>query len=91
MQDFTIHTLGAVGSVFIHNSNLTPYPLPPYAPPCHPESAMRLTQPLEEKLVIVFDLSEFTLQCMDYEVVKVRFSILHDSILHDTGSIYYLG
>lgn len=40
------------------------------------ETAMKLTRPTEEKLVIVFDLSGFTLQCMDYDVVKLLVSIL---------------
>ena len=40
------------------------------------EKALKKTKPEEEKLVILFDLSNFTLQCMDYDVVKMLVSIL---------------
>ena len=49
------------------------------------EQTMRLTKPTEEKLVIVFDLSDFTLACMDYEVVKMLVNILqfnYPEVLH---------
>jgi hypothetical protein len=34
------------------------------------ESVMKQTKPDEEKVVILFDLSEFSLACMDFEVVQ---------------------
>lgn len=40
------------------------------------EDTMKHTKPTEEKLVIVFDLSGFTMACMDYEVVKMLVNIL---------------
>ena len=40
------------------------------------EDTMKLTKPTDEKLVIVFDLSGFSMSCMDYEVVKMLVNIL---------------
>lgn len=40
------------------------------------ESLLKLSKPEEEKFVICFDLSKFTLACMDYEVVKELVAIL---------------
>lgn len=34
------------------------------------EVALKMTRPEEEKILILFDLSEFSMQCMDYDVVK---------------------
>lgn len=49
------------------------------------ESAMKATVPTEEKLVIVFDLTGFSMACMDYDVVKMLVNILqynYPEVLH---------
>jgi len=43
---------------------------------CVPERTVALTRPEEERLVIVFDLSGFSLQCMDFDAVKLLVDIL---------------
>ena len=40
------------------------------------ETAMKLTNPNEEKLIILFDMTEFTYNNMDYEVLKMIINIL---------------
>ena len=40
------------------------------------ENALRVANPIDEKIVILFDLQAFTLQCMDYDVVKMLIQIL---------------
>ena len=40
------------------------------------ERALKLTEKDEEKLIILFDLSGFTMQCMDYEILKLLVKIL---------------
>lgn len=40
------------------------------------EEVIKLSIPEEEKIVIVFDLHEFSFACMDYEVIKILIDIL---------------
>jgi uncharacterized protein YeeX (DUF496 family) len=40
------------------------------------ESAMKMTKDDEERMVVLFDLSEFSLRCMDYEAVQMLVNIL---------------
>jgi CRAL/TRIO domain len=40
------------------------------------EKALCRTLPTEEKIIIVFDLTNFSLRCMDYEVLKMLIDIL---------------
>ena len=40
------------------------------------ETTMKMTKPTEERLAIIFDLTGFTLACMDYEIVKMLVNIL---------------
>ena len=40
------------------------------------EEALKKTNPIDEKIVILFDLQAFTLNCMDYDVVKMLIEIL---------------
>jgi hypothetical protein len=40
------------------------------------ENLIKVSKPEEERIVLCFDLSNFTLQCMDYEVVQLLINIL---------------
>jgi hypothetical protein len=40
------------------------------------EKAMKLSNPEEERMIIIFDLTDFGFYCMDYEGVKVLIEIL---------------
>ena len=40
------------------------------------ENVLRKTNPVEERIVICFDLSGFTYSCMDYDVLKLLINIL---------------
>ena len=40
------------------------------------EQAISIARPEEEQIVLLFDLSNFSVNCMDYEVVKLLISIL---------------
>eukprot|EP01038_Epipyxis_sp_PR26KG_P012869 gene12869-17245_t len=40
------------------------------------EQALKLTNPIEERLVICFYLNDFSMNCMDFEVVKLLIDIL---------------
>jgi hypothetical protein len=40
------------------------------------EETMKQAQPHEEKMVILFDLAGFGMQCMDYEILKMLIEIL---------------
>ena len=49
------------------------------------ETTMKLTKPTEERLSIIFDLTGFSLACMDYEIVKMLVNILqynYPEVLH---------
>lgn len=40
------------------------------------ESAMKQSRPVDEKIMLLFDLSKFTLACMDYDAVKLIVDVL---------------
>ena len=52
------------------------------------ETAIQQTLPHEEKMIIVFDLTGFTLQCMDYEVLKMLIDILQYNYPETLGTAY---
>lgn len=43
------------------------------------ENLIKKAKPSEEKFVICFDLSRFTMRCMDYECVKILISIIQNN------------
>lgn len=54
------------------------------------ECLRKAAKPEEERFVIAFDLSRFTLQCMDYEAVKQLIQILQSHYPDTLESLYVL-
>jgi hypothetical protein len=52
------------------------------------ESLVRAAKPEEERFIIVFDLSRFSLACMDYEVVKSLLNILQTNYTDTLETLY---
>ncbi len=52
------------------------------------EKALKLAIPSEEKIIFVFDLSNFTLKNMDYEAVKLLVNTLQNNYQVNFALIY---
>lgn len=52
------------------------------------ETALKQAVPNEQRIIVIFDLSGFSLQCMDYEALKLLIDILQTQYPEILGVAY---
>lgn len=52
------------------------------------EKALKMSVPNEQRIIVIFDLSGFSMQCMDYEAVRLLVDILQTQYPEILGVAY---